>query len=316
MELIRGIHNLAPQHRGCVLTIGNFDGVHQGHQVVLDQLKEKAKQLALPSCVMIFEPQPLEYFAGARAPARLSLFRDKYEQLRLLGIDRLLCVRFSGELAALPAEQFIEQLLVAKLAVQHLVVGDDFRFGQARQGDFALLQAAGLTHGFSVASTMSVQLAQQRVSSTLVREALRDGRLADAAFMLGRPYQIRGRVAHGDKLGRTIGFPTANVALKRQVSPVGGVFAVEVICSGNTYQGVANVGARPTINGHEARLEVHLFDFSGDIYGQHVSVQLHHKIREEQKFASFDALKEQIQQDVLAARAWFGLPQCHLPNTL
>ncbi len=165
-------------------------------------------------------------------------------------------------------------------------------------------------------STQSFQLERQRVSSTLVREALKAGRMAEVELMLGRPYTISGRVAHGDKLGRTIGFPTANLALKRQVIPVGGVFAVEVICSGKTFPGVANVGVRPTLSGTQARLEVHLFDFSGDLYGQQVKVLLRHKLREEQKFASFIALKEQIERDALAARAWFGLPQFNLPSTL
>jgi riboflavin kinase / FMN adenylyltransferase len=316
MELIRGIHNLKPRHEGCVLTIGNFDGVHQGHQAVLTRLQEKAAALGLPACVMLFEPQPLELFAGDDAPARLSRLREKVEALAALRIDRLLCVRFSREFAAQSADIFIKQLLVEKLGVRYLVVGDDFRFGKGREGDFPLLQQAGRRHGFEVVSTQSFQLARQRVSSTLVREALSAGRLAEVELMLGRPYAITGRVAHGDKLGRTIGFPTANLALKRRVSPVGGVFAVEVVCSGNLFPGVANVGVRPTLSGSQARLEVHLFDFSGDLYGQQVKVLLRHKLREEQKFASFSALKEQIERDAQAARAWFGLPLFNLPSTL
>ncbi|MGL4716791.1 MAG: bifunctional riboflavin kinase/FAD synthetase [Aeromonas sp.] len=316
MELIRGIHNLKPRHRGCVLTIGNFDGVHQGHHAVLARLKVKAAQLGLPACVMLFEPQPLELFTGGAAPARLSRLREKFEALRGLDIDRLLCVRFSRHFAEQAASTFIERLLVEQLGVRYLVVGDDFRFGQGRAGDFQLLQEAGHRFGFEVISTQSFQIARQRVSSTLVREALKAGRMAEVELMLGRPYTISGRVAHGDKLGRTIGFPTANLALKRPVSPVGGVFAVEVICSGKTFPGVANVGVRPTLSGTQARLEVHLFDFSGDLYGQQVKVLLRHKLREEQKFASFTALKEQIERDALAARAWFGLPQFHLPSTL
>jgi riboflavin kinase/FMN adenylyltransferase len=265
---------------------------------------------------MLFEPQPLELFAGSAAPARLSRWREKYEALKGMQIDRMLCVRFTHRFAEQAASTFIEQLLVEKLGVHYLVVGDDFRFGKGREGDFHLLEEAGRRFGFEVISTQSFQLSRQRVSSTLVREALKAGRMAEVELMLGRPYAISGRVAHGDKLGRTIGFPTANLALKRQVVPVGGVFAVEVICSGKTFPGVANVGVRPTLSGTQARLEVHLFDFSGDLYGQQVKVLLRHKLREEQKFDSFTALKEQIERDALAARAWFGLPQFHLPSTL
>ncbi|MGL5289270.1 MAG: bifunctional riboflavin kinase/FAD synthetase, partial [Aeromonas sp.] len=263
-----------------------------------------------------FEPQPLELFAGSAAPARLTRLREKYEALQGLDIDRLLCVHFNQHFAKQSASTFIEQLLVEKLGVRYLVVGDDFRFGKGREGDFQLLVQAGKRFGFEVISTQSFQLARLRVSSTLVREVLKAGRMAEVELMLGRPYTISGRVAHGDKLGRTIGFPTANLALKRQVIPVGGVFAVEVICSGKTFPGVANVGVRPTVSGTQARLEVHLFDFSGDLYGQQVKVLLRHKLREEQKFASFSALKEQIERDALAARAWFGLPQLNLPSTL
>lgn len=307
MELIRGIHNLRPHHQGCVLTIGNFDGVHMGHRAVLSRLKEKADQLGLPACVMLFEPQPLELFADSRAPARLTRLREKAEALRSIGIDRLLCVRFNHAFAEQSATTFIEALLVGKLGVRYLVVGDDFRFGKGREGDFRLLEQAGRRLGFEVISTHSFNLSRQRVSSTLVREALSAGRLAEVEMMLGRPYSISGRVAHGDKLGRTIGFPTANLALKRRVAPVSGVYAVEVLCSGKTFPGVANVGQRPTLNGKEARLEVHLFDFSGDLYGQQIKVLLRHKLREEQKFDSFAALRAQIEHDAATARAWFGL---------
>ncbi|MEW7866015.1 bifunctional riboflavin kinase/FAD synthetase [Aeromonas diversa] len=307
MELIRGIHNLRPRHKGCVLTIGNFDGVHLGHRAVLARLQEKAASLGLPACVMLFEPQPLELFADAKAPPRLTRLREKAEALRGIGIDRVLCVRFSHAFAEQSAETFIEDLLVGKLGVRYLVVGDDFRFGKGREGDFHRLETAGQRFGFEVISTQSFNVSRQRVSSTLVREALLAGRMAEVELMLGRPYSISGRVAHGDKLGRTIGFPTANLALKRRVAPVSGVYAVEVLCSGKTFPGVANVGQRPTLNGTQARLEVHLFDFSGDLYGQQVKVLLRHKLREEQKFASFDALKAQIEQDARTARAWFGL---------
>ncbi|WP_417615910.1 bifunctional riboflavin kinase/FAD synthetase [Oceanisphaera sp.] len=307
MELIRGIHNIKPWHHGCVLTIGNFDGVHLGHQAVLRRLTEQARRLKVPACVMIFEPQPRELFTGAEAPPRLTRLREKYQQLARLGIDRLLCVRFNAEFAAQSPDHFIRGLLVEQLGVRFLVVGDDFRFGQNRDGDFELLTRSGRAFDFDVVSTQSWRMNSQRVSSTLIRDALMNDRLADAAKMLGRPYSLCGRVAHGAKLGRTIGFPTANVALKRQVCPVSGVYAVDFWLDGQRYPGVANVGNKPTVNGTQALLEVHLFDFSGDIYGKQVEVELRHKLRNEQKFASFALLKEQIQRDAVNARHWFGL---------
>lgn len=307
MELIRGLHNLRPEHAGCVLTIGNFDGVHLGHQAVLQQLKRQAHALGVPACVMLFEPQPLELFIEHQAPARLSRLREKYLALSRLGIDRLLCVRFHHAFAQLQPELFIEQILVQQLGVRFLIVGDDFRFGRERRGDFALLQQAGRRHGFAVVSTQSFCVDALRVSSTLVREALGGGDLVQVRRMLGEPYTLSGRVAHGDKLGRTIGFPTANVHLKRRRVPVSGVYAVEVLFSGQLLHGVANVGIRPTVHGTRPQLEVHLFDFAGNLYGQQIQVRLCHKLRDEQKFESFAALKQQIERDAQAARAFFCL---------
>ncbi|NHI00954.1 MULTISPECIES: bifunctional riboflavin kinase/FAD synthetase [Oceanimonas] len=307
MELIRGIHNIKPWHRGCVLSIGNFDGVHLGHQAVLRGLVEQARRLGVPACVMVFEPQPQELFAGKDAPARLTRLREKYARLAELGIDRLLCVRFTAGFAAQSPDDFIRGLLVNRLGVRFLVVGDDFRFGRNRGGDFKLLTQAGRAFDFEVVSTQSWRMENRRVSSTLIRQALADDRLDEAARMLGRPFSLCGRVAHGAKLGRTIGFPTANVALKRRVIPVSGVYAVRLSVEGRDYAGVANVGHKPTVNGTRALLEVHLFDFAGDLYGKQVDVALCHKLRNEQKFASFALLKEQIQRDAVRARQWFGL---------
>lgn len=312
MELIRGIHNLRAEHVGCVLTIGNFDGVHRGHQAVLSRLQEQATQLGLPSCVMVFEPQPLEFFAGDKAPARLSRLRDKYEAIAALNIDRLLCVKFDHAFAELTAAEFIDQILVRKLAVRFLVIGDDFRFGLQRRGDFALLVEAGRQYGFQVLSTDTLLHDQQRVSSTLLREALREGRLEDVTQMLGHPYTITGRVAHGAKLGRTIGFPTANIHLKRLVVPVQGVYAVQVLIADAIHFGVANIGFRPTVNGTRSQLEVHIFDFKGDLYGKQLQIQVCHKLRDEQKFPSFSALQTQITMDARQARQWFGLPVTHV----
>ncbi|MFB9216564.1 bifunctional riboflavin kinase/FAD synthetase [Vibrio sinaloensis] len=305
MELIRGIHNIQPHHTGCVLTIGNFDGVHLGHQAVLRQVSEKAKQLGLPSTVMTFDPQPLELFARDKAPARLTRLRDKFVQLNKLNIERLLCVNFNHQFANQSADEFISDLLVKRLGVKFLVVGDDFCFGKGRRGNFAMLQEAGKKHGFDVVSTQSFCLQQLRVSSTAIREALAQDKLEQAAEMLGRDYSISGRVSHGRKLGRTIGFPTANIPLKRCVSPVSGVYTVQALGLGDEpIGGVANIGNRPTVNGVRQQLEVHLFDFKANLYGKQLEIVLLDKIRDEHKFESFDALKQQIELDAEAARVW------------
>lgn len=228
MELIRGIHNIRARHHGCVLTIGNFDGVHRGHQALLEQLKREGQRLDLPVMVMIFEPQPLELFAADKAPARLTRLRDKARYLAEAGVDYLLCVKFDPRFAANTAQAFVAQLLVEKLGVKFLTVGDDFRFGAGRQGDFQLLQQAGAEFGFDVISTDSFCDGGLRISSTAIRQALHDDDLVLAETLLGHPYSISGRVVHGDELGRTIGFPTANLPLKRLVAPVKGVYAVDV----------------------------------------------------------------------------------------
>ncbi|GLP97149.1 bifunctional riboflavin kinase/FAD synthetase [Paraferrimonas sedimenticola] len=304
MELIRGIHNVRPEHKGCVLTIGNFDGVHRGHAQVIAQAVAKAEGLSLPAVAMTFEPQAQEFFRKEGAPPRISLLRDKLALLSELQIDRLLCVAFNSKFAQMSAEDFIQNLLVDKLGVRYLIVGDDFRFGKNRVGDFEMLREFGEKLGFAVVSTQSFCVADKRVSSTLVREALAAGNLEQARRLLGHPFMITGRVAHGDKIGRTLGFPTANVALKRKVSPVRGVFAVSVRwADSETYQGVANIGFRPTINGQRCQLEVHLFDFEGDLYGKTLEVELVAKIRDEQPFKSLDGLKQQIQEDVNKAQA-------------
>ncbi|MEC5317473.1 bifunctional riboflavin kinase/FAD synthetase [Brenneria populi subsp. brevivirga] len=309
MQLIRGIHNLRARHYGCVLTIGNFDGVHRGHQMLLERLKREGQSRGLPVMVMIFEPQPQELFAAERAPARLASLRDKVNYLRKAGVDYLLCVRFDARFAANSAQTFISTLLVEKLGVRFLVVGDDFRFGAGRQGDFLLLQRAGADAGFEVISTDSFCNDGRRVSSTAVREALMRDDLALAENLLGHPYTISGRVIHGNALGRTIGFPTANLPLRRQVSPVNGVYAVSVYGLGDEpAPGVANIGSRPTVTGDQRQqLEVHLLDRTMNLYGRHIEVALRKKIRNERRFASLEALKQQIADDVVTARRFFGL---------
>lgn len=308
MKFIRGIHNLREQHRGCVLTIGNFDGVHRGHQALLAQLCQEGRQRNLPVMVMLFEPQPLELFAADKAPARLTRLREKVRYLEQAGVDAVLCVRFDRRFAAQTAQSFVADLLVDKLGVKFLAVGDDFRFGAGRQGDFLLLQNAGVEYGFDVISTQTFCDDGKRISSTAIRQALAEDNLPMANALLGRPFSISGRVVHGDALGRTIGFPTANLPLRRTVSPVKGVYAVEVLGLGSQpLPGVANIGTRPTVAGLRQQLEVHLLDVSIDLYGRHIEVVLRDKIRNEQRFASLDALKEQIANDVVTARTFFGL---------
>ena len=308
MKLIRGIHNLSQAPHGCVLTIGNFDGVHRGHQALLQGLRAEGRARGLPVVVMIFEPQPLELFAADKAPARLTRLREKLRYLAESGVDYVLCLRFDRRFAALTAQDFISELLVKRLGVQFLAVGDDFRFGAGRQGDFLLLQKAGADFGFDITSTQTFCHGGVRISSTAVRQALADDDLEQAERLLGHPFIISGRVVHGDELGRTIGFPTANLPLRRQVSPVKGVYAVEVAGLGDKpLPGVANIGTRPTVAGMRQQLEVHLLDVAMDLYGRHIDVILRKKIRNEQRFASLDELKAQIARDVLTAREHFGL---------
>jgi riboflavin kinase/FMN adenylyltransferase len=306
MQLIRGLHNLRPEHRGCVATIGNFDGVHLGHQAVIGQLGEEAGRLHLPSVLITFEPQPMEYFRPQQAPARLTRLREKVEALRRFHIDRLLCLAFNRKLAQMSAEDFILRVLVDGLGVKYLVVGDDFRFGKERRGDFAMLQAAGHKHGFAVVNMHTFLIDGERVSSTRVRGALNRSDLAAAQQLLGRTYRMSGRVAHGAKLGRQLGFPTANIHVHRKATPLQGIFVVEVFgIEGEPLPGVASLGTRPTVDGKTTILEVYLFDFERDIYGEYLQVSFLHKLRDEVRYTTLDALKIQIGKDVQNARQYF-----------
>ena len=308
MEVIRGLHNLGAGHHGCALTIGNFDGVHRGHQAVLAQLAQGAAERGLPTTLMTFEPHPVEYFAPERAEPRITRFREKAEALMAQPVDRLFCIKFDRVLAAMTAEEFIERVLVGGLGVRFLVVGDDFRFGRDRAGDFALLRAAGERHGFEVEQTATFAIAGERVSSTRVRDQLADGELDRATELLGRPYRLLGRVIHGDGRGRTIGFPTANIALHRKQRPLSGVYAVWLVVEGGeALPAVANLGVRPTVDGEHALLEVHVLGFEGDLYGRRVAVEFVQKIRDEQRFDGLDALTRQIEQDTVAARRRLGV---------
>ena len=306
MRVFRGI----PEHAdsATVLTIGNFDGVHLGHQALLKLLTDKARSLGLPAVVLTFEPHPREYFSPADAPARLASLREKLLLLDAAGVDRTYICRFDARLAAQSAQAFIDDTLVRGLAVRHLFIGDDFRFGTRRQGDFAMLEAAGAQHGFTVESMPTLSVAGERVSSSAVREALAADDLAHAARLLGRPYSIAGRVSHGDKLGRQIGFPTANIQMKHRRPALTGVYAVSVEgLADGPVAGVANVGVRPTATSSgRARLEVHLFDWTRECYGAHIRVHFLHKLRAERKFESFDALRAQIALDADSARQWLA----------
>lgn len=307
MRLIRGLHNLHHSQLGSALTIGNFDGLHRGHQAVLRHLRQRAAEQQLATTVMTFEPTAQEYFSPGTAPARLQRLRDKLAMLQELDVNQVHCLRFNQELAALSADAFVRQILVEGLDVRYLVVGDDFRFGKERRGDFAFLQQAGQRYGFEVVSTRTFLEGEDRVSSTRIRQALAEGDLAMAEQLLGRSYRICGRVSPGQQRGRTIGFHTANVRLHRVVSPLKGVFAVRVYGLGSdVLNGVANVGTRPTVDGSYCVLEIHLFDFDSDIYGRYLDVEFCRKLREEKKFESFEALKQQIEFDAEQARTFFS----------
>ena len=304
MRVFRGHSRSVPAP--VALAIGNFDGVHLGHAALLARLSEVARLQALTPTVLSFEPHPREFFAPDSAPARLSTLREKLELLADCGVEQAMICPFNRAFAALTAEQFIERVLIQALRVRHLVIGDDFRFGQGRTGDFALLQASGQRHGFIVEAMGSITADGERVSSSGVRRALAVGDMEHAARLLGRPYMIDGQVSHGQKLGRQLGFATANLRIKHNPLPMSGVFAVEVTGLGDRpLPGVANLGIRPTVGGTRPLLEVHLFDFNRDIYGAHISVRFVHKLREEQRFPNFDALKAQIAADAAAARAFF-----------
>ena len=308
MEIITGLHNIRPRHKGCVLTIGNFDGVHRGHQRLIEHLCEQSQRLQLPSVLMTFEPQPREFFAGAMLPARLTRFREKVRLLQTTGLDRLLCMPFNERTAQIPASWFAEDFMTEVVGARYVVIGDDFRFGHERKGDFQLLQNAGARLGYEVSSVSTVLQGSDRISSTLVRSTLAAGDFNRATELLGHEYFIMGRVVYGRQLGRQLGVPTANIKLQRYRAALEGVYCVTVegvTNDGSALAGIANIGVRPTVDGKEPLLEVHVFDYAGDLYGQRIRVTFKHKLREEQAFGSVDLLKQQIDADLISARRWF-----------
>ncbi|BBO21566.1 MAG: riboflavin biosynthesis protein [Rhodocyclaceae bacterium] len=302
MRVFRGIPARATH--STVLTIGNFDGVHCGHRALLARLTGLAQQAGLPAAVMTFEPNPREFFAPQSAPARLASLREKLQLLAECGVDQAYVCAFNQRFAALGADAFVERI-VRGLGVRHLMIGDDFRFGKGRSGDFALLQQAGKEHGFGVEAMETLVHEGERVSSSAVREALDAGDLEHAERLLGRPYCISGRVIHGQKLGRKLGYATANIQLKRLKAPLSGIFVVTVDGIGaRQYEGVASLGVRPTVSASgKPTLEVYIFDFEGDLYRAHLRVNFLHKLRDEAKFDSLDALQSQIARDVADAKA-------------
>ena len=308
MEVIRGLLNVHDRHRGAVLTIGNFDGVHIGHQKILSEIKLKAQQLSTHSMLICFEPQPKEYFDVYDAPARLTRFREKVELLEEHGLDVVLCFKFDEETRSMSSGRFVE-MLSRDLAIKAIYIGDDFKFGQDRSGDFDQLSRAGSRHGFSVHNMYTLVFEDIRISSTRIRECLAEGDFLLAESLLGHPYSIIGKVVYGRQLGRTLGVPTANIQLHRYVAPIAGVYACETEIDGMLVPGVANVGVRPTIDASTPRpiLEVHMFNFNANLYGKTVKVIFRHKIRNEKKFDGLDELKKAIRADIDEAQSFFRM---------
>lgn len=312
MKLLFGNNKHSTSPAGVVAAIGNFDGVHLGHQALLKCLREQAQLQQLPAAVVLFEPQPGEFFRGSASPARLSSLREKLAIVAESSVDEVYCLRFNEALASMPAEDFAKQVLFSQLNVKWLLVGQDFRFGKNRVGDVTLLVEIGRQLACQVAVFPDFNVNQQRVSSTAIRQALAKAKLQEAASLLGRPYAVCGRVVQGQQLGRQWGVPTANIRISRLNSPLQGIFCVRVrrICDGLILQGVASIGTRPTLGGGgEVILEVHLFDFNEEVYGELLQVSFLHQLRDEIKFASIDELVHQIFHDIRAAKAYFESKQ-------
>jgi riboflavin kinase / FMN adenylyltransferase len=303
MELVRGLHNISRRHQGCVLTVGNYDGVHLGHQQMIGALKARAAQFRSAATVLVFEPSSKEFIDPDGAPPRLTRWREKFLALAALGVDRLVTLRFDECMRAMTPRSFVDELIVEKLGTRHLVVGDDFRYGSNAGGTIETLRIAGQAHGFGVEQIAPFVVDGVRVSSTVVRERLELADYPGAARLLGRPYRMSGRVVPGRRLGRTLGFPTANLRLMRRKSPVWGISAVWTYgIDSRPLPGVASLGTRPTVNGTEPLLEVHVFDFCGDLYGRAIEVEFVAKLRDEVKFDSLDAMTAQMQVDARQAR--------------
>ena len=307
MKLLRGVQHLAEIEKGVVATIGNFDGIHLGHQNLIKSLRDKANSMKLPLVLVLFEPQPREYFQQEAAPARLSSLREKLEMLKSCQVDYVYCIKFDRAMAETPAGDFAIQYLFHALNVKYLLVGEDFRFGMNRSGDVLLLKALGAQYSCQVETCSDFLIENEKVSSTKIRNALQQGDLNLAARFLGRTYSLCGRVIRGDGRGRQWGIPTANLSLHRLALPLAGVYVVHVRMGSKYVEGVANIGKRPTVDGTKNILEIHLLNFNDSIYGELLQVFFLHKLRDEVKFTSVDALITQIQNDIAAAKAFFNL---------
>ncbi len=307
MQVLRELSRLQTGQHQCVLAVGNFDGVHLGHQSVIRQLRAQADQLQVPAVVLTFEPLPLEHFSPKTAPARLTNFRQKVELLEQLSVDKVLCLRFDDSLSSLSAQAFVQDLLVNALGVRRIIAGEDFRYGHNRAGDLASLRLAGDQYGFEVIPAETFHYNGIRVSSSLVRGYLALGDFSQANAMLGRPYQISGRVIHGDKRGRQLGFPTVNLAMKRKNMPLSGVYAVRVHgLDDKVYGGVASIGTRPVFNGEKVLLETYIFEFDQQVYGKRISIEFLKHLRDERDFATVEALCVQMQKDEKRAREFLA----------
>ncbi len=303
MDLIRGTHNLKQQN-GTVVTIGNFDGMHIGHKAIVSRLLDVAKTLGLPSVLISFMPTPQSFFGNPQAA--LSSFKEKHRSLAAMGLDMHLIIGFNAAFSQLSAQDFVRTILLDKLAMKCCLVGDDFRFGKGREGDFALLENLAKTHNFALEKTPSILVAGSRVSSSKIRGYLQQGDMRSAAQMLGYEFSISGTIIHGLKNGRRLGFPTINLPIKREISPIYGVFAVVVKLQGKSYQGVCSLGNRPIIGGLKTLLEVFLFDFEAQVYGLEAITIFKHKLRDERNFDDFKALSKQIETDVADAKNYFA----------
>lgn len=304
MKLLRGLAEIPYFAKGTVAAIGNFDGVHLGHQALLAALKTEADKRQLPLVVLLFEPQPAEYFRGQQAPARITSLREKSEVLKFCKVDYLCCLKFNKAFALLSAQEFAQHYFFLWLQAKYLLVGADFRFGQDRSGDVFLLKSMGEQKGCIVETFPDYSINHIRVSSTKIREALAQGQLEQASVLLGRTFSLCGRVVKGNERGRQWGIPTANLTMHRLALPLKGVFCVKVRrANGDWLEGVANLGSRPTVDGTKNILEIHLFDFDGNLYGEMLQVFFLHKLRDEVKFSSVEELIKQIHDDVAAAKA-------------